>query len=121
MVEQDRACSDYCVGEGISYAWSAHLLLPELEGLISGKTALVTGGNSGLGFSICLALAKEERACHPDSKRCPERPGVSLAVQRFGYRLVLPHSVVTALPCAFLLEIGEQFHAMRWAWANAAL
>ena len=23
-------------------------------------------------------LGKEERSCHPDSKRCPERPGVSL-------------------------------------------
>ncbi|CAL5223524.1 g6055 [Coccomyxa viridis] len=36
------------------YEWD-RMNLPDL----TGKTALVTGGNSGLGFSICLALAKK--------------------------------------------------------------
>ncbi|MEO8350616.1 MAG: glucose 1-dehydrogenase [Chthoniobacteraceae bacterium] len=59
---------------------------------LKGKIAIVTGGNSGIGLSVVLALAKEganiviDYVCHPEATEALEKQVTALGEQSIGVR-----------------------------------
>ncbi len=59
---------------------------------LKGKVAIVTGGNSGIGLSVVLALAKEganiviDYVCHPEATEAVEKQVTALGEQSIGVK-----------------------------------